>query len=63
MSVLIALFTVSLALYFLNLFYQLAKVEKAMQGTVSLLEKFMVLRYNLKNESEDGKEIKVTPEA
>ncbi len=50
MSFLIALLTLSLAFFFLNLFFQLAKVEKGIQSTVVLLEKFMVVRYNLKRD-------------
>jgi hypothetical protein len=52
MSLFIALLTGILAFFFLNLFFQLAKVEKGLQGTVALLEKFMILRYNLKKDGE-----------
>jgi len=54
MSVFIALFTLGLALFLLNLFFQLSKVEKNLQATVALLEKFMVMRYNLKRDDEKG---------
>lgn len=54
MSFLIALLTLSLAFFFLNLFFQLSKVERGIQGTVVLLEKFMVVRYNLKRNKGEG---------
>jgi hypothetical protein len=54
MGVFLVLLTAILAAFFLNLFFQLARVEKGLQNTVTLLEKFMVLRYNLKKDSLPG---------
>ena len=55
MSVLLALLAACLAFFFINLFFLLARVEKKFGQIVPLLEKFMVVRYNLKRD-EHGQE-------
>ena len=56
MTVILALLTVCLGLFFLSVFFQLAKMERRMQEHVTLLEKYMSQRYNLENTSKDQAE-------
>ena len=49
MTLFLALLTLCLGLFFLSVFFQLAKMEKRMQKQVTLLEKYMSQRYNLEN--------------
>ena len=47
MTVLLALFVVCLGVFFLNVFFQIAKMERRMHDQVTALEKYMTQRYNL----------------
>lgn len=52
MPVILGLLILCLGLYFLSLFFQLARLEKSMTEGVTLLEKFMIAKYSL---GDDGK--------
>lgn len=52
MSVILGLLIFCLGLYFLSLFFQLARLEKSMTEAVTLLEKYMMAKYSL---GDDGK--------
>jgi len=52
MSVILGLLIFCLGLYFLSLFFQLARLEKSMTEGVTLLEKYMMTKYSL---GDDGK--------
>jgi hypothetical protein len=52
MSVILGLLIFCLGLYFLSLFFQLARLEKSMTEGVTVLEKFMMAKYSL---GDDGK--------
>jgi hypothetical protein len=52
MAVILGLLIFCLGLYFLSLFFQLARLEKSMTEGVTLLEKFMIAKYSL---GDDGK--------
>ncbi|MBW8889214.1 MAG: hypothetical protein JF616_15780 [Fibrobacteres bacterium] len=52
MSVILGLLIFCLGLYFLSLFFQLARLEKSMTEAVTVLEKFMMAKYSL---GDDGK--------
>lgn len=47
MSVILGLLICCLGLYFLSLFFQLARLEKLMTESVTLLEKYMIVKYSL----------------
>jgi hypothetical protein len=47
MAVILGLLIVCLGLYFLSLFFQVARLEKSMSEGVSLLERFMMVKYSL----------------
>lgn len=47
MSVILGLLIVCLGLYFLSLFFQVARLEKALNEDVALLEKYMIVTYAL----------------
>lgn len=47
MSIILGLLIVCLGLYFLSLFFQVARLEKAMTEGVTLLEKYMIGKYAL----------------
>ncbi len=47
MSVILGLLILCLGLYFLSLFFQLARLEKLMTESVTLLEKYMIVKYSL----------------
>jgi hypothetical protein len=47
MSVILGLLIFCLGLYFLSLFFQLARLEKSMTEGVTMLEKFMIAKYSL----------------
>jgi hypothetical protein len=73
MSVILGLIIVCLGLYFLSLFFQMARLEKIMTEGVTLLEKYMINKYALGEEktkkavlsqaekSKSGVEIKLPP--
>lgn len=52
MSVILGLLIFCLGLYFLGLFFQVARLEKNMTEGVTLLEKYMMTKYSL---GDDGK--------
>ncbi|MDB5106499.1 MAG: hypothetical protein JWP91_4188 [Fibrobacteres bacterium] len=58
MSIILGLMIFCLGLYFLSLFFQVARLEKSMTDSVALLEKYMVVKYALGNDAkkkaEDG---------
>lgn len=56
MTVLLVLLCLCLSIFFLNLFFVLAKVERSIQLLVPMLEKFMTVRYNLKKDSQPNEE-------
>ncbi len=47
MSVILGLLIFCLGLYFLSLFFQLARLEKLMTESVTLLGKYMIIKYSL----------------
>lgn len=47
MAVILGLLIVCLGLYFLGLFFQVARLEKALTEDVALLEKYMIVTYAL----------------
>jgi hypothetical protein len=58
MAVILGLLIFCLGLYFLSLFFQVARLEKSMSDTVNLMERFMIQKYSLGQEEKpkDGKE-------
>lgn len=62
MTIILGLLIVCLGLYFLSLFFQVARLEKAMNEAVTLLERYMIMKHALgsdKNKS-DGEEENAT---
>jgi hypothetical protein len=51
MSIILGLLIFCLGLYFLSLFFQVARLEKIMTEGVTLLERYMITKYSLGNES------------
>jgi hypothetical protein len=47
MSVILGLLIFCLGLYFLSLFFQVARLEKTMTESVTLLERYMMVKYSL----------------
>jgi hypothetical protein len=47
MSIILGLLIICLGLYFLSLFFQVARLEKIMNESVTLLEYFMITKYSL----------------
>ena len=47
MSIILGLLIFCLGLYFLSLFFQVARLEKSMTESVALLEKYMMVKYSL----------------
>jgi hypothetical protein len=47
MSIILGLLIFCLGLYFLSLFFQVARLEKTMTEGVTLLEKYMIAKYAL----------------
>lgn len=47
MSIILGLLILCLGLYFLSLFFQLARLEKIMTEGVTTLEKYMMVKYSL----------------
>lgn len=50
MSLILGLLILCLGVYFLSLFFQVARLEKIMNESVSLLEKYMIVKHSLGNE-------------
>ena len=51
MALILGLLICCLGLYFLSLFFQVARLEKSMSESVTLLEKFMIVKHSLGDES------------
>jgi hypothetical protein len=51
MSIILGLLIFCLGLYFLSLFFQVARLEKTMTEGVTLLERYMITKYSLGDES------------
>jgi hypothetical protein len=47
MAIILGLLILCLGLYFLTVFFQVARLEKSMTESVTLLEKFMIVTYAL----------------
>lgn len=47
MTILLGLLIFCLGLYFLSLFFQIARLEKAMNESVALLERYMIMKHAL----------------
>jgi hypothetical protein len=52
MTLILGLLIVCLGLYFLSLFFQVARLEKSMTEAVSLLERYMILKHALGDKKE-----------
>jgi hypothetical protein len=50
MSIILGLLIACLGLYFLSLFFQMARLEKNMTEGVTVLEKYMINKYSLGEE-------------
>ena len=55
MALILGLLIVCLGLYFLSLFFQVARLEKSMGESVTLLEKFMIVKHSLGDDSRKKK--------
>ncbi len=51
MSILLGLMIFCLGLYFLSLFFQVARLEKSMTESVATLEKYMRVKYSMGDEN------------
>lgn len=51
MSIILGLMIICLGLYFLSLFFQVARLEKSMGESVSLLERYMMVKHAMTDES------------
>lgn len=47
MSIILGLLILCLGIYFLGLFFQVARLEKNLTEGVTLLEKYMIVKYSL----------------
>ncbi len=47
MSIILGLLILCLGIYFLGLFFQVARLEKSLTDGVTLLEKYMIVKYSL----------------
>jgi hypothetical protein len=56
MAVILGLLIVCLGIYFLGLFFQVARLEKELHEGVTLLERFMIVTYALSDENDQKKE-------
>jgi hypothetical protein len=56
MAVILGLLIFCLGIYFLGLFFQVARLEKQMAEDVSLLERFMIVTYALGEDKKEKKE-------
>jgi hypothetical protein len=69
MAVILGLLIVCLGLYFLSLFFQVARLEKELAEGVTLLERYMIVTYSLgeeekaKDEEKAGEEGAGSPDA
>jgi hypothetical protein len=50
MALILGLLIICLGLYFLSLFFQVARMERTMTEAVTLLERYMILKYSLGEE-------------
>jgi hypothetical protein len=51
MSIILGLMILCLGLYFLSLFFQVARLEKSMSESVSLLERYMMVKHAMTDET------------
>ncbi len=51
MSIILGLMILCLGLYFLSLFFQVARLEKSMSDSVTLMERFMMVKHAMTDES------------
>ena len=56
MAVILGLLIVCLGIYFLGLFFQVARLEKELTEGVTLLERYMMVTYALSDENGEKKE-------
>jgi hypothetical protein len=56
MALILGLLIFCLGLYFLSLFFQVARLEKVMSESVTLLEKYMMVKYSLGNDAKKKSE-------
>lgn len=56
MAVILGLLIVCLGIYFLGLFFQVARLEKELTEGVTLLERYMMVTYALSDEAGEKKE-------
>lgn len=56
MAVILGLLIVCLGIYFLGLFFQVARLEKELHEGVTLLERYMIVTYALGDESAKKKD-------
>lgn len=56
MAVILGLLIACLGVYFLGLFFQVARLEKQMAEDVSLLERYMIVTYALGEDQKEKKE-------
>ena len=63
MSIILALLIACLGLYFLSLFFQVARLEKFMNEGVTLLEKYMISKYALDKKKPPSGEAEAEPPA
>ena len=52
MTLILALFTLCVGLFFLSVFFHVARLETRMNDQVTLLEKYMTQRYNFSGSPE-----------
>jgi hypothetical protein len=55
MAIILGLLILCLGVYFLGLFFQVARLEKEMAEGVTLLERYMIVTYALGESKPDGK--------
>jgi hypothetical protein len=53
MSVILGLLIFCLGIYFLSLFFQVARLEKVRVEAVALLERYMIVKHSLGNKKKD----------
>jgi hypothetical protein len=56
MAIILGLMILCLGLYFLSLFFQVARLEKSMNESVTLLEKYMVVKHAMADKNKKSEE-------
>jgi hypothetical protein len=56
MAIILGLMIFCLGLYFLSLFFQVARLEKSMNESVTLLERYMVVKHALADKNKKQEE-------